>query len=705
MITGNQTFRKTISLLVMVLLVVTMSIPASVYAEESVPLAAEEVETDMVTQEEAEPETPEDQETEIPEAVETEDPGEEEIQQELQDANLQTAAAEEIQNTEVAAEEEVQQKAAEEPEEETADYKAVYKITGDYLAGLGTPTVNSIGGEWMVIGLARSGRSVPSGYYDNAASYIDQKINEKEQLHRVKSTDNSRVILGLTAAGINPTDVNGHNLLEGLTDLSYVKKQGINGPIWALIAFDSHDYQIPEGGTVTREVLIQTILSAQLSDGGWALSGSVSDPDMTGMALQALAPYYSSNASVAAAANKALSNLSRKQNEDGTYSSGGDSNAESCAQVIVALTALGIDPDKDARFIKNGASAVDGLLTFAVDGGGFRHVAGTGRDGMSTEQGYYALTAYDRFLKGKTSLYDMTDITIAGLTIETDEPKTEEADTEADTDKTEETAATDKKTTAKAATKFITKGATIKLHAEKSTAAKKIIAQMDSIVKADLPENASDYTDDQIQEIIEIYKAYAELTKAEQLAVEQDDNYKAFAEILAKIGKRNHYDEATEADVTDNPEEILPWYVQLKVEPKELTEEQEDAVKAVLGDESRMFTVHDISFINLLDDEEWHPETAITVKLTMADIGSYNNAVIVHITDEGKIQILDGQIEGDVITFQTADFSLYGIAGTDTSVSDMLASEEPAVIWPWIAAAAAALLLILLLAYRKKKQN
>ena len=28
---------------------------------------------------------------------------------------------------------------------------------------LGTPTVNSIGGEWMVIGLARSGRPVPAG--------------------------------------------------------------------------------------------------------------------------------------------------------------------------------------------------------------------------------------------------------------------------------------------------------------------------------------------------------------------------------------------------------------------------------------------------------------------------------------------------------------------------------------------------------------
>ena len=31
-------------------------------------------------------------------------------------------------------------------------------------------------------------------------------------------------------------------------------------------------------------------------------------------------------------------------------------------------------------------------------------------DGMATEQAYYALTAYYRFLSGKTNLYDMTDI-------------------------------------------------------------------------------------------------------------------------------------------------------------------------------------------------------------------------------------------------------------------------------------------------------
>ena len=60
--------------------------------------------------------------------------------------------------------------------------------------------------------------------------------------------------------------------------------------------------------------------------------------------------------------------------------------------------------------MKNGNSAVDALCDYYVDGGGFRHLSDGERDGMATEQGYYALTAYFRRLQGKTPLYDMTDV-------------------------------------------------------------------------------------------------------------------------------------------------------------------------------------------------------------------------------------------------------------------------------------------------------
>ena len=294
--------------------------------------------------------------------------------------------------------------------EQSKRLEKIYQTTGDFMATLGTPGVGSTGGEWMVIGLARSGRTVPAGYYDNVVEYVKAMADANERLHRAKVTDNARVILALTAIGKDVTNVGGHNLLKGLDNMAYVQKQGINGPIFTLIALDSHNY--PTMGDVTREKLIQVILDAQLPNGGWNLSGENADTDMTAMAIQALAPYYKTNETVKAAVDKALEALSALQRNDGGFGSWGTVNSESCAQVIVALTALGIDPATDSRFVKNGSTVLGALAGFYVDGGGFKHTADGERNGMATEQGYYALAAYFRFLNGQTSLYDMSDVTI-----------------------------------------------------------------------------------------------------------------------------------------------------------------------------------------------------------------------------------------------------------------------------------------------------
>lgn len=291
-----------------------------------------------------------------------------------------------------------------------ANLDTIYKTTGDFMATLGTPTVNSTGGEWMVIGLARSGRTVPAGYYDNVVEYVKANADANERLHPAKVTDNARVILALTAIGKDVTNVGGHNLLKGLDNMAYVQAQDINGPIFTLIALDSHNY--PTMGDVTREKLIQVILDAQLNDGGWGLSADKADPDLTAMAIQALAPYYKTNETVKAAVDKALEALSALQRSDGGFDSWGTVNSESCAQVIVALTALGIDPTADSRFVKNGHTVLDALAGFYVTGGGFRHTAGGERNDMATEQGYYALAAYYRFANTQTRLYDMSDVTI-----------------------------------------------------------------------------------------------------------------------------------------------------------------------------------------------------------------------------------------------------------------------------------------------------
>ena len=268
----------------------------------------------------------------------------------------------------------------------------------------------AFGSEWLVIALARSGRDVPDSYYDSVVKAVqdaDGVLSDR------KFTEYSRTILALTAIGKDPTNVGGYDLLSKLADMDDVTFQGLNGAIFALIALDSNKYDVPaaaDGGKqVTRDGLVAYILEQQLSDGGWALSGDSADPDMTAMALQALAAYRTGDKAVQSAVDKALKTLSDMQQADGGYSSWGTLNSESCAQVIIALTALGIDPAKDSRFAKNGLTVLDALLSFAADGG-FRHTADGERNDMATEQALCALTAYARLLDGKTALYDMTDV-------------------------------------------------------------------------------------------------------------------------------------------------------------------------------------------------------------------------------------------------------------------------------------------------------
>lgn len=299
----------------------------------------------------------------------------------------------------------------------TEGWRKVYEETGAYLQAQAAPSVGSIGGEWAVIGLSRAGLlsdAAAQSYEQAAEDYVKQAGSVR--LHHAKSTENSRTILGLTAAGYDAANVAGVDLTAGLTDMAYLRAQGTNGPIWALIALDCHGYDIPQctdgEEQVTREGLVAEILSYQCSDGGWALMGDESDVDMTAMALTALAP-YKDDVEVKAAVDAALAYLSDAQQDDGGFMGWGTANSESCAQVIVALTALGIDPAADSRFVKNGASPLDGLCAFACEGGGFCHSNEQAEpDGMATEQGFYALAAYDRFRQGMTSLFDMTDIKV-----------------------------------------------------------------------------------------------------------------------------------------------------------------------------------------------------------------------------------------------------------------------------------------------------
>lgn len=298
------------------------------------------------------------------------------------------------------------------------EVKKYIEETGAFMQKtVSNPVIGSIGGEWTVLSLARSGINVTDSYYSKYYSNVEKKLQESSgKLHNVKYTEYDRVILALGSIGKDVTNVDGYDLTKPLADFNTLIKQGLNGPIWALIALDSKGYQIPVDKDVavqtTREKLVDYILSKEIKGGGWSLTSEApADTDITAMALQALSRYRN-NEKAEAAIERALSFLSATQQMDGSFISkwGDEASSESIAQVIVALSSLNIDPKTDKRFIKNGNDMLTALLAFYVDGGGFKHTLTGELDAMATDQGMYALVAYDRFSVGQKPLYDMMDV-------------------------------------------------------------------------------------------------------------------------------------------------------------------------------------------------------------------------------------------------------------------------------------------------------
>ena len=293
-----------------------------------------------------------------------------------------------------------------------------------YLKSVTTnPVVATIGGEWSVMALARYGNldaSVKTQYMTNVYHTLDETNGV---LSTNKYTEYERVAMALTAIGENPESIHGYDILHPLADYKKVKKQGINGSIFALIALDSNQYAMPkltedeiaQGKTqATRELYVQDILNKEISGGGWALSGKTPDPDITAMAIQSLTPYVEAMPKAAQAVERGVQKLSDLQNSNGGFESWDTENVESTAQTIIALSGLDVSLISSQRFIKNGHSLFDALLSFQNSDGSFSHIINGGADGMATDQATLALVAYDRAVNGKTRLYDMTDVWQSG---------------------------------------------------------------------------------------------------------------------------------------------------------------------------------------------------------------------------------------------------------------------------------------------------
>ena len=286
------------------------------------------------------------------------------------------------------------------------------------------PSLGSTYGEWAVLAEARRNLSA-SVWYDkylsNMAKTVASMNGRLDTTNtQTKHTEYSRVILALTSLGEDATKFTGsngtvYNLVEPLFEKNgstyRVSEQGNNGTAFALIALDSGNYYDNATGTTARNAWVNSLLGAQISDGSWGIDADFpgSNVDMTAMVVQALAPYCSTNATVKAAVDKAVEWLSAEYQQNSDYGS-----SESAAQVIVALSALGIDAKTDSRFQHNGISVLSNFLSYADETtGGFLHdkQPNSTVNQMASEQAAYTLVAYDRYVKGSNRLYDMSDAT------------------------------------------------------------------------------------------------------------------------------------------------------------------------------------------------------------------------------------------------------------------------------------------------------
>lgn len=243
------------------------------------------------------------------------------------------------------------------------------------------------GSEWYILALSRHGDYDFSSYEKALVCYLDE--NEV-------NSPSSRQKFALTLLAIESNN----SYVDSVLDSS-VGEQGLMSLVFGLHLMNNG----VRCNTFSLSELKKEILSLQLDDGGWTVAGGYSDVDATAMTVQALAPYYENDKSVALAIDNALSFLSKRQNPSGDYSSYGIANPESTAQVLVALCSLRIDAQTDMRFIKNGFTLFDGILKYRLSDGSFCHKEGDSSNGTATVQAFYSAAAYLLFKENNDLLY------------------------------------------------------------------------------------------------------------------------------------------------------------------------------------------------------------------------------------------------------------------------------------------------------------
>ena len=263
---------------------------------------------------------------------------------------------------------------------------------------------DGIESDWVALGLSRSGKNVPIEAKLNYVKSVTEKVEKR--INRFSATDLARTIIMMNAMQADPTKVGEHNLVRKLYESD--KVNSVTGYTFALLAFDTKKYEVPVNAKWNRVALVDALLNAQHTDGGWTYDSasskdSASSVDVTGMVLSALAPYQERE-DVKPAVQKAVAYLYNEQLENGGFSADGQENSNSAAQAIIGLSLV---KDVDQNRLHK---AMQNLLSYQLPNGEFKWLlSDQNGSGMATEQAFLALLQFKDLGK---SIYDWSNVSV-----------------------------------------------------------------------------------------------------------------------------------------------------------------------------------------------------------------------------------------------------------------------------------------------------
>lgn len=258
------------------------------------------------------------------------------------------------------------------------------------------------------------------GFYQHKLANMDDGFSIDECIKRLDTTTNvamtnlDRKIMTLTARGFDCSNLAKYNdgkpfidakgnKVDNLVQILYNYTGGytINGPIFALIALDMGNYTIPADAVWTRETLLEKILTHKYLSDGFGL-------DMVTMLMQSIGPYMNDpvyGTRVTAKLEEGLKIVLESFGDKNAYKNpygvqwGGVYTSEGSAQIVCAMSAMGVDCHTDPRMSNGTQSALTALLDYAdYQNGYFAHTNTTPKNALATYEGCYATQWYLGFL-------------------------------------------------------------------------------------------------------------------------------------------------------------------------------------------------------------------------------------------------------------------------------------------------------------------